>query len=104
MSDRDEPEEPGGLDGAPFSAGAVRQRHHDRLEVLAHDLELAHALELHRLARQVLLRRHRVGEDVEQHGAAAGRVHAERDHVAHHRLKGSEQVLEQVLEHGSEQG
>ena len=81
-----EPEQAGGLGGAPLARGAVRQRHHDGLEVLAHDLELAHGLELHGLAGEVLLRRHRVGEDVEQQGAAARRVHAERDHVPHHRL------------------
>jgi hypothetical protein len=45
-----EPEQPGGLDRAPLSARAIRQRHHDRLQVVANDLELAHALELHRFA------------------------------------------------------
>ena len=62
------------------------QRHHDCVQVLAHDFELADRLELHGLPGEVLLRRHRVGEDVQQEGAAAGRVHAERHHVPHHRL------------------
>ena len=62
------------------------QRHHDCVQVLAHDFELADRLELHGFPGEVLLRRHRVGEDVEQEGAAAGRVHAERHHVPHHRL------------------
>ena len=62
------------------------QRHHDGVEVLAHDFELADGLELHGLSGEVLLRRHRVGEDVQQQGAAARRVHAERHHVPHHRL------------------
>ena len=62
-------EEPGGLGRAPLAAGAVRQGHHDRLEVLAHDLELADALELHGLAREVLPGRDGVGEDVQQQRA-----------------------------------
>ena len=81
-----EPEQAGGLGGAPLARGAVRQRHHDGLEVLAHDLELAHGLELHGLAGEVLLRRHSVGEDVQQQGGGAGGVHAEGHRVAHHRL------------------
>ena len=87
VSDRDEPEEPGGLDGAPFSAGAVRQRHHDRLQILAHDLELANALKLHRLAGQVLLRRDRVGEDVEKHRPTARSMNSEGDHIVHNGLE-----------------
>ena len=51
----DEPEEPGGLGGPPLPGGAVGQGHHHRLQVRAHDLELAHGFELHRLTRQVLL-------------------------------------------------
>ena len=50
-----EPEEPGCLGGSPLPGGAVRQRHHHRLQLRAHDLELAHRLELHRFTGQVLL-------------------------------------------------
>lgn len=59
-----EAEEARGLGGAPLARGAVRQRHHHRLQVLAHDLELAHALELHGLSGEVLARGDGVGEDV----------------------------------------
>ena len=83
----DEPEQAGGLGGAPLARGAVRQRHHDGLQVLAHDLELAHGLELHGLAGEVLLRGHRVGEDVQQQRGGAGGVDAEGHRVAHHRLQ-----------------
>jgi hypothetical protein len=50
VSNGNEAEQPGGLDRAPLSACTIRQRHHDRLQVVANDLELAHALELHRFA------------------------------------------------------
>lgn len=49
-------------------------------------LELADALELHGLSGEVFSRGDGVGEDVQQEGAATGRVHAERHHVADHRL------------------
>lgn len=49
-------------------------------------LELADRLELHRLARQVLLRCHGVGENVEQEGAGARSVHSERNDIPYHRL------------------
>lgn len=49
-------------------------------------LELADALELHRLAREVFPGGDRVREDVQQERTAARRVDPERDHVAHHRL------------------
>lgn len=49
-------------------------------------LELANALELHGFAGEVLARRDSVSEDVEQEGAAAGGVHAERYHVTYYRL------------------
>jgi len=56
------------------------------LKVVANDLELADGLELHGFTGQVLLRRDGVGEDVEEHGAAAGRVHPERHDVVNDRL------------------
>ena len=90
VRDRHQTEEARRLHRAPLAAGAVRQRHHHRLQVLAHDLELADALELHRLAGQVLARRHRVGEDVQQERSAARRVHSEGHHVTHHRLAASQ--------------
>ena len=82
-----EAEEPVGLGRAPLPGGAVGERDHDGVEVLAADLELADRLELHRLAGEVLLRRDRVGEDVEEERAGAGRVHAERHEVVHDGLK-----------------
>lgn len=82
-----ETEEAVGFGGAPLAAGAVGQRDHHCVEVLAHDFEFADALELHGLAGQVLLRRHRVGEDVEQEGPGAGGVHSEGHQVAHDRLE-----------------
>ena len=87
MCERYETEEAGGLGGPPLAGGAVRQRHHHRLQVRADDLELADRLELHGLTGEVLLRRDRVGKDVEQQVAGAGRVHAERNRVIYHRLK-----------------
>jgi hypothetical protein len=50
------------------------------------NLEFADALEFHGFTGEVLARRHRVGEDVQQERSAARRVHSERHHVAHHRL------------------
>ena len=87
VSDRDETKESCGLHGSPLSARAVRQRHHDRLQILAHDLELANALKLHRLAGQVLLRRDRVGEDVEKHRPTARSMNSEGDHIVHNGLE-----------------
>ncbi len=57
------------------------------LKVVANDLELADGLELHGFTGQVLLRRDGVGEDVEEHGAAARRVHPERHDVVDDRLR-----------------
>ena len=65
MGDGHQAEEPSGLGRAPLARGTVGKGHHDSLQVLAQDLELTHALELHRLSGQVLLRRHGVGEDVQ---------------------------------------
>ena len=87
MCERYETEEAGGLGGPPLAGGAVRQRHHHRLQVRADDLELADRLELHGLTGEVLLRRDRVGKDVEQQVAGAGRVYTERNRVIYHRLK-----------------
>ena len=87
VGERYEAEEAGGLGRSPLPGGAVRQRHHHRLQVRADDLELADRLELHRLAGEILLRRDGVGEDVEKELAGAGRVHAKGHGVAHHRLK-----------------
>ncbi len=50
VGDWDEAKEAGGLGGAPLAGRAVGEGYHDRLEVLADDLEFAHAFELHRLA------------------------------------------------------
>lgn len=86
MSDGLQPKQPRGLDGSPLPRGAVRQRNHHRLQVLAHDLELAHALELHRLACEVLARGDGVGEDVQKQRTRAGSVYSEGDHVTHDRL------------------
>jgi len=81
-----EAEQPRRFRGTPLAARAVRQRHHDGLQLFANDFELAHALELHRLAGQILFGRHRVGEYVQQERAAVGRVHAERHDVSQHGL------------------
>ena len=67
--------------------GAVRQRHHHRLQLLAKDLELADGLEFHGLAGQVFLRGHCVGENVQQQVAATGGVDTESYHISHHRLQ-----------------
>lgn len=87
MRDGHEAEEPRGLGRAPLAARAVGQRHHHRLQLLAGDLELADALELHRLAGEILLGRHSVREHVQEEGARAGRVHTEGHQVAHNRLE-----------------
>jgi len=70
----------------PLAARAVRQRHHDGLQLFADDLELAHALEFHRFSGQILFGRHRIGEYVQQERAAVGRVYAKRHDVSQHRL------------------
>ena len=93
MGQRDEAKKAGGLGRSPLAGGAVRQRHHHRLQVRADDLELADGLELHGLAGEILLRRDGVGKNVEEELAGAGRVHAEGDSVAHHRLKPGKVVL-----------
>ncbi len=49
-------------------------------------LELAHTLELHRLAGQVLASAHRIREYVEQHRTAYRHVHAKHNRLADHRL------------------
>jgi len=63
------------------------------LEVIANNLELADGLELHGFTGQVLLRRDGVGEDVEEHRAAAGGVHPERHDVVDDRLEGKRSNL-----------
>lgn len=86
VGDGHQAEQPGGLHRSPFTAGAVRQGHHDRLKILADDLELADALELHRLTGEVLPRCHCVREDVQEESSAARGVDSEGHHVAHHGL------------------
>ena len=81
MSQRDEPEQPGGFGRSPLAGGAIWQRYHHRLQVRADYLELADRLEFHGLAGQVLLGRDSVGEYVEQQGPGARRVHTEGDSV-----------------------
>lgn len=87
MGDGHQAEETRRLHRPPLTAGAVRQGHHDRLKVLANNFELANALEFHGLARQVLARRHRIGEYVQQEGTTARGVDSERDHISHNRLR-----------------
>jgi hypothetical protein len=93
MGQGDEAKKAGGLGRSPLPGGAVRQRHHHRLQVRADDLELADGLELHGLAGEILLRRDGVGKNVEEELAGAGRVHAEGYGVAHHRLKPGKNCL-----------
>ena len=90
VGERDQTKQPSGLGGPPLPGGAVRQRNHHRLQILAHDLEFTHGLELHRLPGEILLRRHGVSEDVQQEGGGAGGVHPERHSVPDHRLKHGE--------------
>ena len=96
MGERNETKEPGGLGWSPLSRGTVRERYHHGLKILAHDLELAHGLELHGLSSEVLLGRDGVSEDVQEQGGGAGSVYAEGDSVTNHRLKyqQSETIME----------
>lgn len=86
VSDGHQSEESSGFHRSPFTAGAVGQRHHHRLQVGADDFELANTLELHRLARQVFSGRDGVGEDVEEESSTARGVHSESHDVADDRL------------------
>ena len=82
-----EAEEAGRLGRSPLPGRAVRQRHHHRLQVRAHDLELTDRLELHRLPGQVLLGGHGVRKYVEEEVARTRRVYSESNRVVHYRLK-----------------
>jgi hypothetical protein len=86
VRDRHEAKESRGLGRAPLAARTVRKWDHHRLQLVARYLELADALELHGLAGEVLLRRHRVREHIQEEGPRARRVHPESHQVAHHRL------------------
>ena len=87
MGERDQAKEPRGLGRAPLPTCAVWERHHHCLQLGANYLELAHRLELHGLASEVLLGGDRVGKDVEQELRGARGVNSERHSVADHRLK-----------------
>lgn len=80
-------EQPRGLGWTPFAAGAIGQRNHDRLQIFADDLELAHTFKLHGLSGQILLRRDCVCEYVQQQGPGTGRMNPEGHYVADHGLK-----------------
>ena len=65
MGQRDQTKQSRGLGRSPLPRGAVRERHHHRLQILADNLEFTHGLEFHRLPGEVLLWRHGVSEDVQ---------------------------------------
>ena len=65
VGEGNEAEKPGGFGRAPLAGRAVGQRHHHRLQVGAHNLELAHRLELHGLPCKIFLGRDGVCKDVQ---------------------------------------
>ena len=86
MCDGHQTEETRRFHWTPFTAGAVRQGHHDCLQVLANNFELANALEFHRFARQILSWCHCVSKYVQEEGTTARSVHSECNHISHNRL------------------
>lgn len=86
VGDRNKAEQSCSLDRTPFTTRTVRQRYHNRLKIIAHDLKLADTLELHGLACQVLLWGYCICEDVQQHSPTARCVYTERYDVVYNRL------------------
>lgn len=81
VRERDQAEHAIGLRRAPFPAGTFRKGDHDHRQTIADDPQLAHRLELHRLAGEILASGDGVGKDVEEEVIPTGGVDAEDDRV-----------------------